>query len=169
MLKELDSHAQRSVIALDLGRAREALAEWQRDVQLPSYSGRIGERLAVRIGELRAEIESHSRALHKLASPTVDNEGLAARQAALARRMRITVLITVVALIGLGIAGYQEWIDRSTAAIIGAVALAISVAIVTLSFFLGSEKRFHCAESPQSRQCAGQGHRPESRRTPSRT
>ena len=57
--------------------------------------------------------------------------------------MRITMIITIVALIGLGIAGYQEWLDRSTAAIIGAVVLAISIAIVTLSFFLGQQKLFH--------------------------
>ena len=143
VLKELDSHAQRSVIALDLGRAREALAEWQRDVQLPSYSGRVGERLAARIGELRSEIASLSSSLHRLASPAVDSAGLAERQMALARRMRITIGVTSATLIGLGIAGYLEWLDPSTAAIIGAVALAICVAILTLSFFLGQRELFH--------------------------
>ena len=108
VLKELDSHAQRSVIALDLGRAREALAEWQRGPR-PATPGSVEWRASPsRTRRTGSRDSSLSRSLHGLRRLTVRlAPGAAAPTDGPHReRMRITVGITVATLMGLGDSGY---------------------------------------------------------------
>lgn len=138
---DINEQAREASLAYDMADARARLAAWRQKTQFETYMGRVGGRLTDRLTELQEEIRECIQRVKSAGSPQVDTR-LADRQAQLSRRMRWTSIAAVLVIVGVLVAGWQEWLPwgRAISWLVGAAVTWFLM--VVLLFLLGQRELF---------------------------